>query len=62
MAVSTREVIVALHGQLPEKGDYALREWMMAIRADLKALLAKLDADSGVNGTDYASTIKNSGD
>lgn len=28
-----------------------------ALRAKLIALLAKLDADSGVNGTDFASTL-----
>lgn len=62
MAVSTKEVVVALHAELPERADFALREWMLAVRADLKALLAKLDADAGVTDTNYASTIKNCGD
>lgn len=62
MAVSTNETIVALRGQMAEPAERALRELLIAYRADLKELLAKLDADSGVNGTDYTSTINASGD
>lgn len=62
MSISTQEVTRVLHPALPENQSRALEQWMTAVRADLKALLAKLDADSGVTGEDYASTIKNTGD
>jgi hypothetical protein len=62
MAISTQEVIIALESKLPESAARPLREWMLAMRADQKALLAKLDADDGVTGTNYTSTIKQVGD
>ena len=62
LPVPTKEVIRSVYTELPESAARPLAEWMTAMRADLKALLAKLDADPTIAATDFASTIKNTGD
>lgn len=42
---------------LPVGEVLALREEFNKLAAEIDALYAKLDADSGVNGTDYASSL-----
>lgn len=61
MATSLNETLVVLRSVTDDKVFFALSAVLQAIRADQQALLAKLDADSGVNDTNYKSTIKNLG-
>lgn len=57
MAISTREVVVAIEPELSETAARPLREWMVEMQANLAAIAAKLDADGGVTDTDYSDEV-----
>lgn len=59
--VSLQDVLVVLRSTEDDKVFYALSGLLEALRADMQALLAKLDADAGVTDTDYKSTINKFG-
>jgi hypothetical protein len=58
---SLNEVLVVLRSVEDDRVFYALSPLLLALRDDLQALLAKLDADAGITDTNYQSTINKFG-